>query len=88
MTAPPTPPAQPVPKPKIYAGLTIFGWLVAAGGGALLYSQHANETPYSLGAGIALVLFGGTCINRDPIRIFAQAIGGWISAWRGHGDHE
>ena len=98
MTAPPlakpdgpvvTPPTQPVPQPKIYIGMTIFGWLTAAGGGAFLYSQRTTETVWSMGAGIALVLFGGTCINRDPVRIFLQSVAGVISAWRsGHGDHE
>lgn len=83
MTAPiPTPP----PKAPIYTATTVFGWLIAGAGIALLYIERASLTPWTLGAGLVLVLLGGTCIDRTPVIGFMQAITAGITAWRGKRD--
>lgn len=71
---------------KVYVGATIFGWLTAAVGVALLYIERASLTPWTLGAGLLLVLMGGWCIDRSPLISFMQAITAAIAAWRGKRD--
>lgn len=77
-----TPPIQTPPRSFPFTGMTVFGWLVAAGGGAFLYMERAGESVGTLALGFGLVLLGGTCIDRTPVVAFIQAITGAISAWR------
>ena len=88
MTAPETPPTQPVHGPTIYIGSTIFGAIVAAGGLAFLFLTYTQVSAWTDGIAALLILMGGWMVDRTPLISFAQAIASWIKAWRSHGDHE